>query len=276
MDLKDYISSGVLEDFVLGLLSEKESSEVVNMMQLHPEVADYVRSFEQTLERYSQLHAVEPPSELKTAIMDGIRAQATQHNEQNQVIGSSISEPKAVNVSFWRKLAVAGIVLLIGSIALNIYLGSKNATNNTALQNLSERNRQLVTDSLTAMRRLNQAENQIALLSDPNLRSVTMNGVHEHSGIKALVYWNTNDKTVYLGKSDLPDAPAGKVYQLWAIIDGKPVDLGLYSPKDNKPLPVQMKKTQQGTVQAFAITLEKQGGSPAPTMDQMYVMGPVS
>ncbi|WP_225974287.1 anti-sigma factor [Arachidicoccus ginsenosidivorans] len=37
-----------------------------------------------------------------------------------------------------------------------------------------------------------------------------------------------------------------------------------------------MKKVSAGQVQAFAITLEKAGGNPTPTMDQMYVMGGVS
>jgi anti-sigma-K factor RskA len=29
------------------------------------------------------------------------------------------------------------------------------------------------------------------------------------------------------------------------------------------------------SAQAFAVTLEKEGGSPSPTMDQMYVMGKI-
>lgn len=271
MDLKDYISSGVLENFVLGLLSENERSEVMHMMKLHPEVADYVRSLEHTLERYGQLHAAMPPGELKSAIMDRIRAQKEEMEAHQRIA----LRPEH-NVSLWRKLAVAGMVLLLCSIGLNIYLGSKNNRKDVKIQHLSEQRQRLVTDSLQIRQRLIQSEKQIALLSDPGLQPITMNGVKQHPGIKATVYWSPDNRTVYLSNSELPDIPAGKAYQLWAIIDGKPVDLGLYTPKDEEHLPIQMKNTKAGKVQAFAITLEKEGGSPTPTMEQMYVMGPVS
>jgi hypothetical protein len=37
---------------------------------------------------------------------------------------------------------------------------------------------------------------------------------------------------------------------------------------------LKMKNTKAGSV-AFAITLEKEGGNPTPTMEEMYVMGKV-
>ncbi|WP_350340234.1 anti-sigma factor [Paraflavitalea speifideaquila] len=47
-------------------------------------------------------------------------------------------------------------------------------------------------------------------------------------------------------------APAGRQYQLWALVDGKPVDAGML---DNCDGLCQLKNIQQA--QAFAITLEK-------------------
>ncbi len=58
-------------------------------------------------------------------------------------------------------------------------------------------------------------------------------------------------------------------YQLWAIEDGKPVSAGMYSEdKDSQVALASIPKAQ-----AFAITLEKEGGSPVPTMENMFVMG---
>jgi anti-sigma-K factor RskA len=60
-------------------------------------------------------------------------------------------------------------------------------------------------------------------------------------------------------------------YQLWAIADGKPVDAGMYTEeKDSKIALANITNAQ-----AFAITLEKKGGSPVPTMENMYVMGEI-
>jgi anti-sigma-K factor RskA len=64
--------------------------------------------------------------------------------------------------------------------------------------------------------------------------------------------------------------PPGKQYQLWAIVDGKPVDAGMVG--DCEGL-CKMKVINRA--EAFAITLEKEGGSSAPTLTAMYVMGKV-
>jgi hypothetical protein len=61
---------------------------------------------------------------------------------------------------------------------------------------------------------------------------------------------------VYLSSVKLPVAPEGKQYQLWAIVDGKPVDAGLL---DNPETFEKMKSL--GNAQAFAISLEAKGGS---------------
>ncbi len=71
----------------------------------------------------------------------------------------------------------------------------------------------------------------------------------------------------------LPKTPTGKQYQLWCIIDGKLVDMGVIDKEfENKVLTI---KAPKGSVVAFAITLEKQGGSKTPTLEEMYVIGNV-
>ena len=86
----------------------------------------------------------------------------------------------------------------------------------------------------------------------------------------ATVYWDTTSHDVYLLANNLPVPASDKQYQLWAIFNGKPVDLGVFDIKKERLL-IQAKNAQGA--EAFAITLEKKGGSPAPTMDSLYVMG---
>jgi anti-sigma-K factor RskA len=70
----------------------------------------------------------------------------------------------------------------------------------------------------------------------------------------------------------LPQAPADKQYQLWAIVDGVPQDAGVIT-KNDKTIRIQkMKSFGNIKVNAFAITLEKEGGNPTPK-GQMYVLG---
>jgi hypothetical protein len=54
------------------------------------------------------------------------------------------------------------------------------------------------------------------------------------------------------------------------LVDGKPLDAGVV---EDLPGICQLKTIQRA--QAFAITLEKMGGSPTPTLTQMFVLGNV-
>ena len=85
------------------------------------------------------------------------------------------------------------------------------------------------------------------------------------------VYWDTTSHDVYLLINNLPAPASNEQYQLWALLDGKPIDMGVLEIFE-KPLQLYRMKNIQAA-QAFAITLEKKGGSPTPSLDKMYVMG---
>jgi len=69
----------------------------------------------------------------------------------------------------------------------------------------------------------------------------------------------------------MPIAPKGKQYQLWAMVDGQPVNAGVF------PLDVKVDGTSKmldiPKAQAFAITLEDEGGKDVPTLSELCVMG---
>jgi len=109
-----------------------------------------------------------------------------------------------------------------------------------------------------------------AMLQDPAIKTITLAGVEQHPKLKAHVFWNTNTTDVYLSLENLPPAPEGMQYQLWAIVDGKPVDAGVF-PLDHTDQITSMNQIPKA--QAFAITLETKGGNPTPNLSQLYVMG---
>ncbi|MGB3617133.1 MAG: anti-sigma factor, partial [Catalinimonas sp.] len=88
---------------------------------------------------------------------------------------------------------------------------------------------------------------------------------------RAVVYADSG--RAYLQVVDLPVPPAGKQYQLWGIAGGQPVSMGVFN------LPTGGAELQAvaavPNAQAYAVTLEPTGGSPTPTLDQMYVMGEI-
>jgi anti-sigma-K factor RskA len=89
----------------------------------------------------------------------------------------------------------------------------------------------------------------------------------------ATIVWNPKNKEVYLAVNQLIEPPSGKQYQLWAIVDNQPVDLGVFDPDMKSYEMIRMKDVENAS--AFAVTLEKEGGSPVPTMEAMWLMGGV-
>ncbi len=87
------------------------------------------------------------------------------------------------------------------------------------------------------------------------------------------VYWDTTTHDVFLLVNNLPKPASGKQYQVWALLNNQPIDLGLidndYFVKQNRLL-IKAKNVQQA--EAFAITLEDTGGNPTPK-GKIYVVG---
>lgn len=243
------------------------------MAAMYPEIRDVITSYQKTMDEYGNLHAVQPPASLKPHILNAIRRE-----RQSAVTSAKKIKPKE-NTLFralhtWKRIAAAAILLLIASVVLNSIYISKYQKSEDRYTDLVRSHQLLVTRNQTIETRLEEVEKNMQVLLNPAMRHVVMKGVDKYPGMVATVYWDPQSRSAYLATTNLPVPPAGKAYQLWAIVDGKPVDMGMYNPAKEKG-PIAMKNVISGQVQAFAITLEKQGGSPTPTMDQMYVIGKI-
>jgi anti-sigma-K factor RskA len=74
----------------------------------------------------------------------------------------------------------------------------------------------------------------------------------------------------------LPQAPAGHDYQIWFIADGKPIPGGVFKPDAAGHVEMHAEvPTQARNAKTFAVTLEPQGGTVAPT-GQKYLLGAAS
>ncbi|MBC7873789.1 MAG: anti-sigma factor [Ferruginibacter sp.] len=247
MNTEEYISGGIVESYVLGLASEEERKEFEIMCAQHPEVLQARTAFELALEKQAMENAIAPPAELKSRILSQVGA-----------TGKLVAMPseRASNLGWLRYAAAACLILLAGSLYWNITLFNKN-------KNLKD-------NYNTTAGRLNDMEKDIRILQqNPNIKMASMKGLDVSPQSYATVYWDTTSHDVYLLTNNLPVPASDQQYQLWAIFDKKPVDLGVFDIKKERLL-IQAKNAQGA--EAFAITLEKKGGSTTP-QGTMYVMG---
>lgn len=260
MNPREYIESGILELYVLGHLPEAEAREVEDMARRHPEVQRELERLHETLESWAEHMAVPLPSGMKESILEAARGQ--------KVVESA---PEGSRLS--RMVRKAGIWLAGVFLLLLIFQYFRAERTGEELRRMQESYAQLQEDCVEKERRLNSLETQFIALRDRHTVHIPMAGTSIAPQAYALLHWNPERNQAFLDASGLPTPPTDRQYQLWAIVKGQPTDMGvvpLESPSDTlHPVPFVE------TPEAFAITLEPRGGSPQPTLDQMYVLGPV-
>jgi anti-sigma-K factor RskA len=266
LNKNEIISSGLLELYALGLASPQETIEVEEWVSQYPEIKQEIEAIEMTLESYARAHAIDPSPLVKEKILLQIS-----QDEQKSIYNVSASEAKAQSniyriPSFFKLAAAAIFILLIGSIILTYSYYNKYRS--------ASRELQLAQQKIDQQNQANIAmKTDIDVMTDKNSQPVVLKGTPHAPDALAKIYWMKTTGDVYVDPTNLPGVPSGKQYQLWAIVDGKPVDAGMISTE--KGIYHIQKMKSFGHAEAFAITLEKTGGSPTPTMDEMYVISKI-
>lgn len=258
MNIQEYISSGIVESYVLGELSDSEMAEVTALALKHPELKAEIELIENTLLKYASKN---PPPGLKEKI-----AAKLDLKEVNII---SIEQKK--NKAF-RWLVAASVILLVGSSIYNIILINKLKESESQLSILNSENEKYVKDFEAQSKSYGEMAQEMAILMNPENKKIMLKGMELAPTALAAIYWNQNTTDVYINVNSLPLPAQDKQYQLWAIVDGKPVDAGVMDM--DAPGALHKMKSVAGA-QAFAVTLEKKGGSINPTMSAMYLMGNV-
>ncbi|MGN6194049.1 MAG: anti-sigma factor [Ginsengibacter sp.] len=260
MNKQEFISSGLLELYAMGISSPEENKIVEEHLQQFPELKEELNEIEMSLENYAQANAVQPAAHVKEKLFNQLFSKEdSAENKEAPVV--SINK-KYRRPFFYKFIAAAVFILLIGSIILNYSYYEKYHQLNDELASAQQK--------LDEQEKSNQAMSQdLNVMTNKNALPVVLNGTQNAPDAVAKIFWMKNTGEVYIDPRNLPNVPEGKQYQLWAIVDGKPVDAGLIETTKGTYHIQKMKSF--GNVQAFAITLEKAGGSPTPTMDEMIV-----
>ena len=261
MNIEEYISSGILEAYILEELSPKESKDVELKAAAYPEIRSELEMIEETLFQAAQLTSVPAPDHLKSNILNSI---PDGHD--------SLSETKVISInnSTWKYATAAAVSLLVVS---SVYINSLNSDLKEARNEIiaMESNQQRLAEDLNQVNYTNEKiQSGLDFLASAETKAVPLGGTDISKSSKAFVFWNPNTAEVRFRIADLPELPTDKQYQLWALKDGKPIDLGVFDVEEG----LLAMKAIDGA-QAFAVTLEPAGGSVNPTLDQMYLYGDV-
>ncbi|QQR86211.1 MAG: anti-sigma factor [Flavobacteriales bacterium] len=264
MTAAEIIASGLLEAHVLGQTSASEAALVEMLRRENAEVRAELDSLERALEAMAEHSAKPAPLRTRAAVMNTIEAKdrATVVRMKPATSGGSVK---------W--LAAASVAALFVSGIGNWMLYSKVGTMEQQIA-VMQNDRTVLAEQMEVQRTAMEASNaQLAVVLDPHKRMVALGGVGTTLDAKARIFWDEKTNDVYMDVLSLPEPPAGKQYQLWALAGGVPIDAGMFDSKDGAAQVQRMKSIPDA--QAFAVTLEAEGGVPSPTLEAMVLLGNV-
>lgn len=275
MEAKEIISSGLLELYATGLASLQEASLVEKFVADNTEVAEELSRIINSLETYAHSFALQPDASVKDKIFTRIDQLSTNtpliisnrfDYEADKSPHKNGESAKVIKTSFsWKYVAAAASILLIGSIALNFLLFQKNSDVNISLQQSRQEFASLKEDNKLT-------EDGIQVVQNKFSKPISLHGLDASPNAAAKIFWIENTGELYIDPSNLPETPSGKQYQLWGIVDGKPVDAGMIKTVENKDKFRIQKMKSFGRAEAFAVTLETEVGNKSPK-GPMFVMG---
>jgi hypothetical protein len=271
-DLKAYIESGILELYVLGDVTPVEKLQVEEMASKHPAIKAELDEIERSMELYAEENAIEPSEHLRSRILGSLLTNfgddnnfpTPTHVEREKVVVMQPDKEKETN--FYKYAFAACLALLLASAVALYNLYSRLNDTNTQLSAMQAQN-QHFSNTVSAK------DNELNLLRDTSYKLIHLRGTAKSPESIMTVAFSPSKQKVVIDMEGLklPANDQNHQYQLWALVGGKPVDLGVFDATADSSGFKNMKAI--ASADAFAVTLEPRGGSTSPTLSEMVVLG---
>ncbi len=239
------------ELYALGVLSQEERMEIEEHLARHcPECQTGVKkAFEMSAFFATLPEAIEPPRRLRQRVLASV--------------GAKQPESRAW---IWR-LAFACAAIL----AVVVFIGNRRTADElrASAEELSAARTQ-IQRSAADLAKMHAA---MAFLNEPETEQVVF-GKGKPQPPRGRVFVN-GQRGVLLLASNLPPAPAGKMYEMWLIPKtGAPKPAGMFqSESQGTAMYVMNGPIDRAQTKAVAVTMEPEAGSQAPTSTPMIVAG---
>ncbi len=254
---RDSISSGIIEQYVLGLCNDTEKAEIEIFRKQDSLFKEAILLFEEELEEKMMRHSFLPGVTSDDKILQKLKSLA--EPTLAPVLPIVNRAKKIVKFSFAKIAAAASLLLLSVSAFFNYTQYKKNIEQTTLLASK------------------NYAANTLPLsnyniLKDPNITPVAMMGVPAHSICRCTMFWDKSTGKAYIMIHHLVNSGTSKDYQLWATVNGKQVAVGIVNDEIRDKF-VEV-SGMPADANEFALILENAGGDKLPGSD-VYLKGKI-
>lgn len=237
---------------------------------------------------------VQPSPELRAGILARVRAvdpsevvASPKAVDPSEVLGRTPApaDPRHLRtllrgLSLWQLLAwrpalgfgaaaAAVAVVLLGLTTFTLW--NRNQSLSAELASLSNRLREAQGEIDGQREQLAGARNVEELLASPAVRVAELSGKTPAPQAHAMLAYDRTSGRAVVMATGLPPCPEGHAYQLWLIADNKPLPGGTFKTDAQGRARMSDRLPPNHTAPTFAVTLEREGGVPAPQGDIFLV-----
>ncbi len=276
MDKEEFLASGLLEQYALGLTSEEETRLVEHFIDHYPDIRAKMNALQEAVEEYASRYAVSPPRRLKRRILSEILEDENAEMEENpedaaalgsaaKASSSNVHHAPTANRTLFKGLFS---ILLIALIFIGFLLWQQHQLQADKKMLLGELANSR-TENSTLQKERSIFQNIFDFIENGNVHIVHLWGSDASRDAHAVVYWNPKPKESYIKLIKMPALPSGKQFQLWADVDSTMVSAGLLDEMNHNPQVVQFIPTAD----SLNITIEPLGGSEQPSVLLLVAKG---
>jgi anti-sigma-K factor RskA len=251
--------------YVLGALSPSEQAELEAHLAVCSECGAAVREMRPAVEALTEgVEPVQPRPMVRQHLLAAI-------GPVREPARAVANQPRLA----WSWLPAAA------SVALAIGLGLYSSQLRGRVEDLQVRLRDAIAranagDRLVAdaQQAVSEAERHVSVLSSPDLARIELKGQPVAPAASGRAFWSRSRGLVF-SAADLPASPPGKTYQLWVLTaQTPPISNGWLLKPDARGRVDAMFNTPVTMPQpvAIAVSIEPEGGVPAPT-GELFLVG---
>jgi anti-sigma-K factor RskA len=251
MDIKEYIGSGIIELYVMGLCSREEEQELEQLRSQYPELKAAILQYESEMESRMLQNSTLPPAQVDVTILEKLESL---NSLDVKMSFAPVKKINPVPLRWLKPLAAASIVLLALSTFFNYTLYQKN----------KKQEKLIATSTSSAL-----PAGDYAVITNPSITPVAMYGVGIHTICRCTMFWDKKTGKAYIMIHHLPPSSAATDYQLWAQVEGKLINIGTINDSIRGRF-IEVSNVPARAV-AFKVSLEKTGSAETPT--DVYLEG---
>lgn len=276
------ISSGILELYVAGGLSDEENTRITALIKKDDAIKDEIERIETA---YIQISVVDAPPLDEFGLSDILNSINEVDNQtpklsvvSNNTVDNQQSEKTQVEsyktagfLQTYGHYVAAAVIMLMVSAGANLFMIGEleKASEQVAILD------QNTTETIDGMQASHSGDRKRFMTNSSvnTLEVVLLPTKKNMRDMEVTVYWDSQIGTTHIDATKLPVPPEGKQWQIWAGIPNiaSPYSLGLLSNMKTDQDNFFKLRMLQKEPDSFFVTLEPIGGSFLPSPNHIYL-----